>query len=72
MDNRTPTHISAARTLFTDMDMTDRNTHNRGFAAGPVGPVATVPGEFISSAIFEMVQGACRLGDKVARKLRRS
>jgi hypothetical protein len=54
------------------MDMTDRNTHNRGFAAGPVGPVATVPGEFISSAIFEMVQGACRLGDKVARKLRRS
>ena len=52
--------------------MTDKNTQNRQHAVGPVGAVATVPGEFISSAIFEMVQGACRLGDKVARGLRRS
>lgn len=52
--------------------MNDKNTQNRQFAVGPVGAVATVPGEFISSAIFEAVQGACRLGGKVARSLRRS
>jgi hypothetical protein len=52
--------------------MNDKNTQNRQFAVGPVGAVATVPGEFISSAIFEVVQGACRLGGKVARSLRRS
>lgn len=39
---------------------------------GPVGAVATVPGEFISSAIFEAVQGVCRLGDRIARGFRRS
>lgn len=39
---------------------------------GPVGAVATVPGEFLSSAIFEAVQGAYRLGGFLARGLRRS
>ncbi len=54
--------------------MTDRNTQGRPSVAGvgPVGAVATVPGEFISVAIFESVQGLCRLGGKLARRLRRS
>ena len=38
---------------------------------GPVGAIATVPGEFISVAIFEAVQGMCRLGSMVARGFRR-
>ena len=41
-------------------EMNDNNTQNRQHAIGPVGAVATVPGEFISSAIFEAVQGVCR------------
>lgn len=45
---------------------------NEKCVVGPVGAVATVPGEFISSAIFEAVQGACRLGDRIARGFRRS
>ena len=52
--------------------MNDKNTQNRQYAIGPVGAVATVPGEFISTAIFEAVQGVCRLSGKVARGLRRS
>ena len=52
--------------------MNDNNTQNRQHAIGPVGAVATVPGEFISSAIFEAVQGVCRFSGKVARGLRRS
>lgn len=52
--------------------MSDKNILNRQGVIGPVGAVATVPGEFISSAIFEAVQGACRLGGMVARSLRRS
>lgn len=52
--------------------MTDNNIQNRQSAVGLVGAVATVPGEFISSAIFEAVQGACRISGKVVRSLRRS
>lgn len=52
--------------------MSDKNMQNRQGVIGPVGAIATVPGEFISSAIFEAVQGACRLGDKIARRFRRS
>jgi len=52
--------------------MTDKNVQNRQSVVGPVGAVATVPSEFISAAIFEAVQGACRVGGKVARSLRRS
>lgn len=52
--------------------MNDKHTQNRQYAVGPVGAIATVPSEFISSAIFEAVQGACRLGGKVAHSLRRS
>lgn len=50
------------------------NTANRDRKniVGPVGAVATVPGDFISSAIFEAVQGACRLGDRIARSFSRS
>ncbi len=52
--------------------MTDKNIQSRPGVIGPVGAIATVPGEFISIAIFETVQGACRLGGKLARSLRRS
>ena len=54
--------------------MTDKNTQSQPgvVGVGPVGAIATVPGEFISVAIFEAVQGACRLGGKLARSLRRS
>ncbi len=52
--------------------MNDKNTQNRQSVVGPVGAVAMVPSEFISSAIFEAVQSACRVGGKVARSLRRS
>lgn len=52
--------------------MTDKSNRYRQHAVGPVGAIATVPGEFIAAAIFEVVQGACRLGGKVARGLRRS
>lgn len=52
--------------------MNDKHTQKNQYAVGPVGAVATVPGEFISSAIYEAVQGACRLGGKVARSLGRS
>lgn len=55
-----------------EAEMNDKNTQNRQYAIGPVGAVATVPGEFISTAIFEAVQGVCRLSGKVARGLRRS
>ena len=51
--------------------MADKSTQNVPYAVGPIGAVATVPGEFISGAIIEAVQGACRLGGKVARSLRR-
>lgn len=51
------------------MNNANRDSKN---IVGPVGAVATVPGEFISSAIFEAVQGACRLGDRIARGFRRS
>ena len=32
---------------------------------GPIWAVATVPAEFLSSAIFELVQGAYRLAERV-------
>lgn len=52
--------------------MTDRNEQNRQSFVGPVSAVATVPGEFVSVAIFEAVQGACRLGGRIASRFRRS
>lgn len=52
--------------------MADKSTKSAPYAVGPIGAVATVPGDFISGAIFEIVQGALRLGGKVARSMRRS
>jgi hypothetical protein len=51
--------------------MTNANRDSKNIV-GPVGAVATVPGEFISTAIFEAVQGACRLGGRIARGFRHS
>jgi hypothetical protein len=55
-----------------DTVMSDKSTQNRANIVGPVGAVATVPGEFVSVAIFEAVQGMCRLAGKVASGLRRA
>ncbi len=51
--------------------MTIRKYQEDRTAIGPMGAVATVPGEFISSAIFEAVQGACRMGEAMGRAARR-
>jgi len=54
--------------------MTDKKTQNAQYTIGPIGAVATVPAEFLSSAIFEVVQGAYHLGEslgRVAGRLRR-
>lgn len=54
--------------------MNDRKARHNEYAVGPIGAVATVPGEFLSSAIFEVVQGAYKLGAAMGRaagKLRR-
>ena len=66
------THFPVAFFIWEFREMNDKHTQNNQSSIGPVGAVATVPGEFISSAIYEAVQGACRLGGKVARSLRRS
>lgn len=47
--------------------MTDNKARRNEYAVGPIGAVATVPGEFLSSAIFEAVQGAWKLGAAVSR-----
>ncbi|MDH3229906.1 MAG: hypothetical protein OEN55_08955 [Alphaproteobacteria bacterium] len=54
--------------------MTDRKRQHVDYTVGPIGAVATVPAEFLSSAIFEVVQGAYHLGESLGRmagKLRR-
>ena len=54
--------------------MTDEKHRNVQYTIGPIGAVATVPAEFLSSAIFELVQGAYHLGESLGRavgKLRR-
>lgn len=54
--------------------MTDRKRQHNQYAVGPIGAVASVPAEFLSSAIFEVVQGAYHLGESLGRaaaKLRR-
>lgn len=47
--------------------MTDRKDYRNDTGVGPMGAIATVPGEFISSAIFEVVQGAYRAGGAIGR-----
>jgi len=47
--------------------MTDRPNRRDPYTIGPMGAVATVPAEFLSSAIFEVVQGAYRLGEAIGR-----
>ena len=54
--------------------MTDRIHQHTEYKVSPIGAVATVPAEFLSSAIFEVVQGAYHLGERigdVAARLRR-
>lgn len=55
-----------------DTGMSSKNTQQRANLVGPVGAVATVPGEFVSVAIFEAVQGMCRIAGKVAHGIRRA
>ena len=50
--------------------MTDRKHQQSDQAVGSIGAVATVPAEFLSSAIFEVVQGAYHLGERLARAAR--
>ena len=47
------------------------NEYKNKFEVAPFASVATVPGEFVSSAIFEAVQGACRLGVRIGEAARR-
>lgn len=47
--------------------MTDKSNRRDPYSVGPMGAVATVPAEFLSSAIFEVVQGAYHLGAAVGR-----
>ncbi len=54
--------------------MIGRNKFSGNTEVAPFAAVATVPGEFVSSAIFEAVQGICRAGGRIgaaARRLRR-
>lgn len=48
--------------------MTQR--HDNKFTVGPMAAVATVPGEFISGAIFGAVEGACRAVGLIGRAVR--
>lgn len=48
--------------------MTQR--HDNRFTVGPLAAIATVPGEFISGAIFGAVEGACRAVGAVGRMVR--
>ncbi len=53
--------------------MTDMKRRNTGYEIDPIGPigaVATVPAEFISSAIFEVVQGVYHLSERIGRAAR--
>ena len=54
--------------------MTNKKRQNAQYTVGPIGAVATVPAEFLSSAIFEVIQGVYHLGERLGRvagKLRR-
>lgn len=50
--------------------MADKKDQHSEPAVGPIGAVATVPAEFLSSAIFEVVQGAYHLGERLGRAAR--
>lgn len=41
--------------------------HDDRQTIGPMAAIATVPGEFLSGAIFETVQGACRAAGAIGR-----
>lgn len=47
--------------------MTDKNRQNVQYEIGPIGAIATVPAAFLSSALFEVVQGAYHLGEGLGR-----
>ena len=47
--------------------MADKKHQNTEYRVSPIGAVATVPAEFLSSAIFEVVQGAYHLGERIGR-----
>ena len=64
-------HFVNAFLLQEDNPMSDKKHQKNQYAVGPIGAVATVPAEFLSSAIYEIVQGAYHLGERVGRKLRR-
>lgn len=51
--------------------MTYEEHRQTQYQVGPIGAVATVPAEFLSSAIFELVQGAYHLGESLGRIARR-
>lgn len=48
--------------------MIERKTKSE---VAPFASVATVPGEFVSSAIFEAVQGVYRLSARIGEAVRR-
>lgn len=47
--------------------MSDEKRQHAQYTVGPICAVATVPAEFLSSAIFEVVQGAYHLGERLGR-----
>jgi len=54
--------------------MTDDKRQHEQYSVGPICAVATVPAEFLCSAIFELIQGTRHLGEglgRVAGRLRR-
>lgn len=51
--------------------MTDEKRQHARYTVGPICAVATVPAEFLSAAIFEVVQGAYQLGESLGRAARR-
>lgn len=54
--------------------MTDDKRQHEQYNVGPICAVATVPAEFLCSAIFELIQGTRHLGEnlgRVAGRLRR-
>ncbi|UCH73237.1 MAG: hypothetical protein JSU82_12855 [Rhodospirillales bacterium] len=47
--------------------MTDEKRQHEPYVVAPVFAVATIPAEFIASAIFEVIQGARHLGENLGR-----
>jgi len=47
--------------------MTDDKRQQEQYSVGPICAVATVPAEFLSSAIFELIQGTRHLGEGLSR-----